>query len=148
MTQISWGLNISYFGVVDMIGRSYFGWVVEMETSLEWKQFRMKGEELKDSKYNQLKEFWKKKERETRNEWWLDGYVGPSNCFFFFFFWRNRIMLLCGRTYLVERKNLMMEEQEGTIARASSLSRWEGMRSRAQEWEGGLWIKAQIVHLH
>lgn len=64
MTQISWGLNISYFGVVDMIGRSYFGWVVEMETSLEWKQFRMKGEELKDSKYNQLKEFWKKKKRE------------------------------------------------------------------------------------
>lgn len=46
-----------------MIGRSYFGWVVEIETSLEWKQFRMKGEEMKDSKYNQLKEFWGKKKK-------------------------------------------------------------------------------------
>lgn len=63
MTQISWGLSISYFGVVDMIGRSYFGWVVEMETFLEWKQFRKKGEEMKDSKYNQLEEFWKKKKK-------------------------------------------------------------------------------------
>lgn len=37
--------------------------MVQMENSLVWKQFRMKGEKLKDSKYKHLKEFKKKKEK-------------------------------------------------------------------------------------
>lgn len=57
-------IEFSFIKVVCVPGRNCFGLTVKIKTSVECKQFRMKGEVMKDSKHIQLSKSFEKREIE------------------------------------------------------------------------------------